>query len=367
MPTLLKMPEPPIVDDDDAAESIEEEFYPVEYSITSYGADFDVEGLVRRLNSHAIEVPTFQRGYVWRIYDASRFIESLLLGLPVPAVFLAREADQKLLVIDGQQRLRSLQFFYDGLFKPSEDADGEPFVLKRVHQHYEGKSYKTLDDRDRRKLDDSLIHAIIVKQEGPQESAPTSVFHIFERLNTGGMRLKAQEIRSAVYHGPFSDMLAGLNKDQNWRALFGPVSKNMRDQELILRFLALFAESDQYERPMKEFLNKFMFRNKNLNHAERAKLEGWFRATVAAINEGIGADAFRPSRTLNAAVCDSLMVAVARRLELGSIDRPDLLKIRYDKLLQKEGFLSAITTSTTNEENVSERLKQASNAIGQVK
>lgn len=304
MATLLEMPDPLVVDDDDSAETIEEEFYPVEYSITSYGADFDVEGLVRRLNSHAIEVPTFQRGYVWRNYDASRFIESLLLGLPVPAVFLAREADQKLLVIDGQQRLRSLQFFYDGIFKPSEESIGEPFVLRRVHKHYEGKSYKTLDDRDRRKLDDSLIHAIIVKQEGPQESAPTSVFHIFERLNTGGMRLKAQEIRSAVYHGPFSNMLTELNKDQNWRALFGPVSKNMRDQELILRFLALFAESDQYERPMKEFLNKFMFRNKNLNESERVQMEDSFRTTVAAINEVIGVDAFKPSRSLNAAVCD---------------------------------------------------------------
>lgn len=363
MPTLLKMPEPPVVDDDDAAESIEEEFYPVEYSITSYGADFDVEGLVRRLNSHAIVVPRFQRGYVWRIYDASRFIESLLLGLPVPAVFLAREeGDQRLLVIDGQQRLLSLQFFYDGRF-----ADGKPFVLRRVHSRYEGKSYNTLDDRDRRKLDDSLIHAIIVKQEGPVESAPTSIFHIFERLNTGGVPLNAQEIRSAVYHGPFSDMLAELNADQNWRDLFGPVSNRMRDQELILSFFALLAESGIYHRPMKEFLNWFMFRSRNLNDKGRAKMAGCFRATVAAINEGIGTDAFKPLRTLNSAMCDSLMIAVARRLEQRPIDHPNLLKMHYDNLLQSAEFLSAITSSTTNEDSVCERLKQASNAIGQVK
>ena len=362
MATLLKMPEPPAVDDDDAAESIEEEFYPVEYSITSYGADFDVEGLVRRLNSHDIAIPAFQRGYVWRIFDASRFIESLLLGLPVPAVFLAREADQRLLVIDGQQRLQSLKFFYDGRF-----VDGKPFVLRRVHGRYEGKSYNTLDDRDRRKLDDSLIHAIIVKQEGPLESAPTSIFHIFERLNTGGIPLNAQEIRSAVYHGPFSDMLAELNADQNWRDLFGPISNRMRDQELILRFLALLAESDTYHRPMKEFLSWFMFRNRNLNDIGRAKMAGCFRATVAAINGGIGADAFKPFRTLNSAMCDSLMVAVARRLEHGPIDQPNLLKTHYENLLQNGDFLSAITASTTNEDSVFERLKQASNAIGQVK
>lgn len=94
----------------------EQEVPPVQYDISSYGADYDVEGLVKRLNRKDILIPPFQRNYVWSINDASRFVESLLLGLPVPAVFLAKEESQKLLVIDGQQRLRSLQFFYNGFF-----------------------------------------------------------------------------------------------------------------------------------------------------------------------------------------------------------------------------------------------------------
>ena len=104
---------------DSGNEDVDEEFYPVEYRITSYGADYDVDGLVKRLKAGDIEVPNFQRSYVWRILEASRFIESLLLGLPVPAIFLARDENEKLLVIDGQQRLRTLQYFYNGIWAPT--------------------------------------------------------------------------------------------------------------------------------------------------------------------------------------------------------------------------------------------------------
>src|SRR5690242_6091831 len=74
---------------------------PVQYEITSYGADYDVEGLVNRLKRGEVQTPEFQRGYVWNIKQASKFIESLLLGLPVPGIFLARDADgKKFIIID---------------------------------------------------------------------------------------------------------------------------------------------------------------------------------------------------------------------------------------------------------------------------
>lgn len=105
---------------DDEIDNDESEIAIFKYSITSYGADYPVDGLVKRLRDGNIFIPSFQREYVWNLSDASGFIESLLLGLPVPGVFLAREDDtQKLLVIDGQQRLKSLEFFYNGIFLPS--------------------------------------------------------------------------------------------------------------------------------------------------------------------------------------------------------------------------------------------------------
>ena len=107
---------------------------PERYDITSFGADYDVEGLVRRLQRGDIFIPSFQRNYVWNQSLASRFIESLLLGLPIPGIFLARETESnKLIVIDGQQRLRTLQFFYDGFFRPKQEDDVKKiFKLQKV-------------------------------------------------------------------------------------------------------------------------------------------------------------------------------------------------------------------------------------------
>src|SRR5436190_9579918 len=180
-----------------------EEVLPYRYSITAYGADFLVDGLVSRLNQDDIFVPTFQRGYVWSLRDASRFVESLLLGLPVPGIFLSREKEtERLLVIDGQQRLRSVQYFYSGIFEPT----GGRFALRGVQPQFEGVTISTLAPEDRRRLTDSIIHATIVRQDTPSDD-DSSIYHIFERLNTGGRLLFPQEIRAAIYHWSLNEFL----------------------------------------------------------------------------------------------------------------------------------------------------------------
>jgi uncharacterized protein with ParB-like and HNH nuclease domain len=104
-------------------ESEQDESVPyISYDVTSYGSNPDVEGLVRRIKRGDIPIPPFQRDCVWRQPEASRFIESLLLGLPIPGIFFATDPEtNKLLVIDGQQRLKSLLFCYDGYFNPRPD------------------------------------------------------------------------------------------------------------------------------------------------------------------------------------------------------------------------------------------------------
>ena len=184
---------------------------PERYDITSFGADFDVEGLVKRIKRGDILVPEFQRGYVWNIHMASRFIESLLLGLPVPGIFLAKESDtNRMVVIDGLQRLKTLQYFYEGLYYRNFDrSKPKAFELTRVQPEFEGRSYDTLNEYDRIRLNDSIIHATIVKQESPDEGN-TTIYHLFERLNNGGLKLAPQEIRTAVsIPSPIFDVFAG--------------------------------------------------------------------------------------------------------------------------------------------------------------
>lgn len=332
---------------------------PERYDISSFGADYDVDGLVRRIKRGDIFIPDFQRDYVWKIQEASRFIESLLLGLPVPGIFLAREPESnRLLVIDGQQRLKTLQFFYDGVFDPKPDQKTHRiFALTKVQANFEGLTYETLSERDRIKLHDSIIHATVVKQDSPQDD-DTSIYHIFERLNNGGRKLTPQEIRTALYHGPLIDLVKSLNEYEIWRRIFGPKNSRLKDQELILRFLALYYDHERYEKPMVEFINKFAKRNRE---ADAPFLEGAanvFRETIDVISNAFGVEAFRPERSLNAAVFDSVMVGVAFRLKAGPIDNLESLHLAYSALFEDLDYRMAISQSTSNETSVETRLSK---------
>jgi hypothetical protein len=172
----------PASEDQEPASLIESDYSelddpaPSPQQISYSGSDFDVEGLVRRLNRGDIIIPTFghhdptveaagfQRNFVWRRAQMDKFIESLLLGFPVPGIVLVQQADKRYLVLDGQQRLRTLSSFYKGLHA------GHVFSLKNVAADYEGLTYETLGEAQRRTLDNTFIQAIIVKTDGSSSS-----------------------------------------------------------------------------------------------------------------------------------------------------------------------------------------------------
>ena len=347
------------------------------FTITSYGADYPVDALVKRMGSDGaadndIVVPRFniepaegqstigfQRDFVWNKAQADRFIESLLLGLPVPGIFLVKETNGKLLVLDGQQRLQTLKNFYGGVFRGAE------FKLDNVQERWQGKTYRTLEADDRRRLDNSIIHATIVRQDEPDQDQ-SSIYLIFERLNSGGTVLQPQEIRVALYHGELAASLSRLNEVPSWRQLYGKKSTRLKDIELILRFFALYYYGSKYRRPMKGFLNRYMSANQNLQRQSEATLTNLFTPVVDAILASLGEKAFRPSRAVNAAVLDSVMVGVAKRLESGAISDKSAFVAAYNGLLADGGFRDATTKATANEDSVDYRLNKAIAAFASV-
>jgi hypothetical protein len=348
-------------DEIQVVDDAENEVIPYTYAITSYGADYPVETLVQRIEKDIIFVPEFQRKYVWTQKMASRFIESLLLGLPVPGIFLSKEKDTgRMLVIDGQQRLKSLQFFYEGLFF------GHEFKLIDVQPQFEGKTYKTLAKEDKLRLDDSIVHATVVRQDEPSEDE-SSIFHIFERLNTGGMQLQPQEIRACIYHGQFNLLLNELNQHPNWRLVFGPPSKRLKDQELILRFLALYFFLDTYERPIKEFLNRYMARNRDLRVHKANTIRDKFIPTIDIVANTLGSNAFRPERALNASVFDAVMIGLARRLDKGPIKAIDEFVARYKALVSSKRYIALTQTGTSDVNVVNKRIKLSTDAFADLK
>ncbi len=349
--------------EDSRTEEGDREVAPLGYVISSYGADYTVDGLVKRMREGSVYVPEFQRGFVWDIKDASRFVESLLLGLPVPSIFLSKELDTgKLLVVDGQQRLLSLKYFYDGIWEPTK----REFSLRGVDRAFDGKTYKGLRDDDRRRLDDAILHVTVFKQDEPSSDL-SGIYQVFERLNSGGKKLTPQEIRSAVHHsGGMREVLLDLNQNSDWRAIYGLEDARMRDQELILRFFAFYYDAEQYKSPLLNFLNGFMGRHKLIEPALAAEMKRVFSETIHLIREAIGTSAFRPIRALNAAVFDSVMVGLARRLSRSPVTNVDALKAEYSQLLENQAFLDACGRGTAGEERVKSRIGLATTAFSQV-
>ena len=354
------------VDDhiEDEAES-DDTVVPLRYDITSFGIDFDIDGLVRRLNSEDIIIPPWQRLYVWGVRQASSFIESLLLGLPVPGIFLGRdEKSGQLYVIDGQQRLKTLQYFFNGEFEPRESTGRTiPFRLVGVAEQFEGVTFGDLKDSERRNLSNSLMHATVVRQDSPADG-DTSMVQIFKRLNSGGIRVTPQEIRSAVYQGKLIEALRILNEDANWREIISRPSRRQKDQEMILRFFAMYYQGDQYKRPMWEFLNVFVQLNRNPDAKWLQSSSDLFRETISAF-AGSKERPFRlhGSRLLNVAVFEAMTVGLAKSIARGVTPSSQDIEAIHDSLIDNPTFVQSVVQGTSDETFVANRIRIASEAF----
>ena len=329
------------------------------YEITYYGVDFDVSGLVRRLQEDEIIIPRWQRDFVWTPKIASTFIESLLLGLPVPGIFLARDPHTKqFYIVDGQQRLRSLVGFYEEKF-PVGSANRK-FALRGVISRFEGRAYNDLKELDRRELNNSLIHATVVRQDFPVDD-DTSLYQIFKRLNSGGRAVNPHEIRRAVYQGGLMDEIEKLNENPDWREIVGKPSIRLKDQEMILRFMAMLHNGDEYFSPMEEFLNVFTQTNRNPEEVWMRDTVALFEQTISAFAESMGKSAFRVSggRVVNAAVFDSMSVALASRIKANGMPSDAAIRDIHNNLVSGGDYFDAITQGTSQVRSVEQRLKIA--------
>ncbi|WP_442577844.1 DUF262 domain-containing protein [Mesorhizobium sp. ASY16-5R] len=330
------------------------------FSISSFGVDYPVETLVSRMEKKLFYIPPFQRAFVWSQNQCSRFIESLLLGLPVPGIFLFKEADTgKHLVIDGQQRLKSLHYFSEGII------NGKEFTLSGLKTKFGGRTYKSLDEADRARLDDAVIHATVFKQDLP-EGEINSVYEVFERINTGGVKLSPQEIRSCICHGNFNNYLHRLNENPEWRAIYGPKSKRLKDVELILRFLAFYEKGAEYESPMKHFLNDYMKERRNLTDDQLKDLGDIFTKTMAFVSRALGNRTFRPDRSLNTAVFDSVATALAHRVAAKGEPDAAAAADAYQAVLNNARFIEGYIRSTADDENVKKRMEEAEKAFAAI-
>lgn len=335
----------------------------VNYDISTYPADFTLEVLCNKWKKGDIVIPDFQRKFVWKVNQSSKLIESFMLGLPVPPIFLyIDKKTAKNLVIDGQQRLKSIFYFMgeggkNQLQEREEKALG--FKLKGLSESspwYE-KDFMSFSEEDKSRLNDSILRAIVVKQLNPNDN--TSIYHIFERLNTGGTLLNNQEVRNCVYSGPFNQCLLELNKYSVWRKVFTKSAEDNRqkDVELILRFFALYDNLEKYKKPMKDFLSNY-FGNDKVRFMEKERIEERkeiFKKTIDKIIEVLGEKPFHVRNGLNSSICDSVMVAFSKNLNKIPVD----IRERYKKLCENEEYIYYTSKATNDVVSVKNRILMA--------
>lgn len=324
------------------------------YEIAYYPADFTLKGYLDKWVEKPVQlkIPSFQRKYVWDLVKASRLIESFLLGLPVPQVFLYKERKTNhLLVIDGQQRILSAIHFMQGVLNV------KVFRLKGVATQWEGKTFTELAESEQIQIKDSILRATVVQQLDPADNS--SIYLIFERLNTGGVNLTPMEVRRCLSEGSFLDMLEEINRDQNWRRIVGQPSedKRLKDLEWVLRILALREDWNSYQKPMKGFLTSFLIRKKKeaLTAAQLAEIQDLFCRAARHVITAVGDKPFHLRGRLNVSVLDACMVAAINGIKKGTPFSAD----DFAALIKDQQFVAAASVSTSDEKVLTTRFELA--------
>lgn len=259
--------------------------------------------------------PEYQRRHRWSVERKSRLIESFLMNVPVPPVFLYERELARFEVMDGRQRLTALSDFY---------ADKFQLTGLQYWSDLDGRTYSTLPSKVKDGIDRRYISSIILLKEtaATEEQAAMLKKMVFERLNSGGVKLGSQETRNAVYGGPLNSLCLTLSENENFRRLWGipldpsPEEKEsdeeeadeavdestkagtrmfekMEDVELVLRFFAYRQITSRFNlNKISEFLDRFIMGGNNFPQKLLAEYETMFEATVAFLWEVLGNESF---------------------------------------------------------------------------
>lgn len=375
--------EPDVVDEN------EDDAYPIDqYDLVSSPNDFNTRTLVDFIDSGVVTIPGFQRNYVWDAKRASRLIESIIVGLPIPQIFLYEQGRDKFLVIDGQQRLMSIyyfvkerfprreklleissisegrgrrdagvlandDFFTDFQLVLPENAPGQP---NRFHQH----RYSDLDEDYKTRFDLRTIRNVIVRQIRPH--GDEAMYEIFNRLNSGGVNLTPQEIRQCMYYSDFYDMLYRTNTQEQWRDLVGLTipDTRMKDVEILLRGFAMLINGKSYRPSMVKFLNNFSQNAKSFGPEHLEQLEELLQSFLDSCRD-LPYDAFHstPGR-FSPMIFEAVFVALcegpyaAKQTVHGKVKATSLTNLKSDP-----DFQGATQRATTQSATVQTRLSRA--------
>lgn len=343
----------------------EEDIEPIEIpkevrNLRTQSYDKSVRDLVAMIDEGDIDLdPDYQRNYLWDNKKASLLIESILLNIPIPVIYVAEEEESEWNVIDGLQRLTSLYRFFKNEFKLSK-LD----VLSELN----GLTYHNLPPKAKRVLGNGMFRVVVLLAE----SHPEIKYDVFMRLNTGAVKLNEQELRNCLYRGSFNDLLKNLRQDERFLECLKLKEPHKRfvDCEIILRFFALYFSYDiennklTYPGRMKTFLNELIAKYQNADEEQLVKFESVFNKSVTNFYTVLGKRAFlRPDKEgdhetrINRSLIDVIMVSFAHLDEKDCVANASIYKQHIKEICNEEDFLDAITIGTSDFKKVEKRIE----------
>ncbi len=312
---------------------------------------------IRRLDRGLLIVdPEFQRNLVWKIEQKSQFIESVLVNIPLPPLYINQRNDGKYIVVDGLQRTSTLNAFIKGEF---------PLSGLKLLSNLNGRKFSDLEPKEQARIEDRKLLIYVIKPTVPLPM----VYDIFHRINTGGTQLTRQEIRNCFYLGKATRLLKSLSEQEYFRqAIDQGISPNrMKDREAILRYLAFRIQDHEalYKNDMDAFLGEAMKTINQMSDEQLHLLEADFERVMVWTYDLFGVENFRlPTSSMRGRVNIALMEAgscffAEQTDEFIVAHRTDIVR-NYHRLLESKEFIDAIRFSTSARRRVLNRF-----ALGQ--
>lgn len=345
--------------DDDAKDGI----YPIDIEDTIDIKDdkFSVFEYIRKVNDGKIVMnPDFQRNEVWTIEQKSQLVESTMMEIPIPAFYMKKDAQGRLIVVDGLQRTLALRDFLNDSFRLYGLN-----ALNKVNGYTcsEMRKDEKLSNLIARVEDRQLLFYVISK-----DTPMSIVYDIFNRINTGGTKLERQEIRNCIFIGHSTRLLKELSGEIAFKeAIDGGISaKRMKDREAALRCIAftILDYKKTYVRSMDEFLERAMRKINKLSLVEVEDIKKRFLSIMKQTLHVFGMANFRiPSDytrgRINIAVMETIYYVFYKKAELGQTIDNNLMRQSFQTLLKDSEYLDAVRNSTGSPYKVTTRFELA--------
>lgn len=320
--------------------------------------------------------PQFQREFVWPPAKQIELIESVLARVPLPVFYLSEEDEEKILVVDGQQRLTTLFAFMDGGFPTAPLGPRARFVLTglKFTPEYNGQGFEDLSAKERRRFESTPLTCFILQPD----TDPAAKFEVFRRLNQGAAELNPQEIRNALYGGPGLEMLRALAApDGRFREVAGSnreYGARKRADELVLRAVAFLWRPwwDEYKGDLQSFLNDTLTRLNMLPADQLEALRQRFLHTLDLANIIFREHAFERydqprgkwAGHLSGPLLEVTMAVLAREFpEAPSEGVAREVQARFCQLCGTPDFESAILSATQTRRNLMLRMERFTEVV----